>query len=93
VRLEMDRWGAWGLDFCRNVAYRPWWARLLFWFALGEPGRHEFWGLVWAIQRDGLSAFEPDCEWRSDLPRMPIFWKDKRACSIEEFEKRRLVEE
>lgn len=69
----------WGLDFPRAVANRPWWARLLFWLVLGESGRHEFWGLIWAIQRCGLDAFFPECEWRSGMSKMPLFWRDKRV--------------
>jgi len=74
TELHTGRWSFWALDFCRAISYRPWWARLLFWLALGEPGRHEFWGLVWAIQQDGISAFEPECGWRSDLSPMPLLW-------------------
>ena len=68
----------WALDLPRAVASRPWWARLLFWIALGESGRHEFWGLVWSIQRCGFDAWYPECEWRSDsIDKMPPFWLEK----------------
>ena len=68
----------WALDLPRAIANRPLWARLLFWFVLGEAGRHEFWGLVWAIQRCGYDKWEPECEWRTDsIDSMPLFWKDK----------------
>lgn len=68
----------WALDLPRAVASRPWWARLLFWLALGEFGRHEFWGLAWSIQQCGLDAWEPECEWRSESQeKMPMFWVDK----------------
>jgi len=69
----------WALDLPRAVANRPRWARILFWLALGESGRHEFWGLVWAIQQCGWEAFDPECEWRSSMGKMPLFWKDRRA--------------
>lgn len=68
----------WGLDFARAVAHRPLWARILFWIALGKWGRHEFWGLVWAIQGCGLPAYDHLCEWKSSLPNMPLFWKGKQ---------------
>ena len=73
--LDMTRWGAWGLDFCRAVSCRPWWARLLFWVVLGESGRHEFWGLVWSIDKDGMRPFEWECEWRGTISKMPLFWR------------------
>jgi hypothetical protein len=68
------------LDFTRAVSNRGWLARLLFWLALGEAGRHEFWGLVWAIERDRWDAFYPASDWRSEtLARMPLFWRPKGA--------------
>ena len=68
----------WALDLPRAVAARPWWARLLFWVVLGEAGRHEFWGLVWAIQRCGIDKWEPESEWRTDtIGKMPLFWNGK----------------
>jgi hypothetical protein len=70
----------WALDFVRAVAHRPWWARLLLWFVLGEPGRHEFWGLVWSIQDMGWAAYDFECEWRSDsIEPMPLFWLHKKV--------------
>ena len=74
----------WGLDLLRAAANRPWWARLLLWFALGEAGRHEFWGLAAAVSWCGWSIWEPECEWRSDkIDRMPLFWKDKRPVTYD----------
>lgn len=68
----------WALDLPRAVAFRPWWARVLFWLALGESGRHEFWGLVWSIQRCGWDKWWPECEWRTDsINKMPLFWSGK----------------
>ena len=67
----------WALDFPRALANRPWWARLLFWLSLGEAGRHEFWGLVWAIGRCGFPPWYPESEYRSDIEKMPLFWKGK----------------
>lgn len=67
----------WALDFPRAIANRPLWARILFWFVLGEAGRHEFWGLAWAIRKCGLELWEPECEYRSDkMDKMPLFWRE-----------------
>lgn len=69
---------AWAIDLARAVICRPWWARILFWLALGESGRHEFWGLVWACAKVGSDIRWGDCGWRSDLPKMPLrWWTDK----------------
>ncbi len=74
----------WALDLPRAVASRPWWARILFWLALGESGRHEFWGLVWSIQKMGWEKWWPECEWRTKkINKMPLLWAGKSPEDIE----------
>ena len=78
---KFDTWPGkipgWALDFPRAISNRPWWARLLFWFALGEAGRHEFWGLAWSILDCGLGPWEFESEWRSKrINKMPLFWRE-----------------
>ena len=75
----------WALDLPRAVNTRPLWARLLFWLALGKAGRHEFWGLVWAISRCRFNPWYPECEWRTDsINKMPLFWLGKEPVEYEE---------
>jgi len=74
---------AWALDFVRAIADKPLLIRTLFWLFIGESGRHEFWGLIWAIERCGLCPYYESCEWRSkQLCKMPLFWRWKSPIEL-----------
>ena len=70
----------WALDFCRAMAERPLWARLLFRLVLGKYAYREFIGLQNAFLGTGNSPFwegvGPGCGYFKD--KVPARWWKER---------------